>query len=287
MGISPGDLIRHIVTGVIVVAIAVVGLKAWNKHKLEKQIVSELRDLAHPTTSFESAYEADATSSLFKSMALLHRTKADLNKEPNEILREVFHGSDEGALFGKMESGSNASADPQAEVIGKGLLRNYQHCRTLGIFSDSENLRILMAGQTPIIKKGPDSNSKAAIRFILNPSVSPGAERIIPNMIISPPNLGESDNPTDMQISQAKELVRALYDARIIERDTGDRLNQYYESFNSSSEPVVIPEAVAPAESSENSDANSQPLSPADHSSEEEPAGPEACPFDQPLPDNG
>ena len=186
MGISPGDLIRHIVTGVIVVAIAVVGLKAWNKHKLEKQIVSELRDLANPTTSFESAYEADATSSLFKSMALLHRTKADLNKEPNEILREVFHGSDEGALFGKMESGSNASADPQAEVIGKGLLRNYQHCRTLGIFSDSENLRILMAGQTPIIKKGPDSNSKAAIRFILNPSVSPGAERIIPNMIISP-----------------------------------------------------------------------------------------------------
>ena len=70
MGISPGDLIRHIVTGVIVVAIAVVGLKAWNKHKLEKQIVSELRDLAHPTTSFESAYEADATSSLFKSMAM-------------------------------------------------------------------------------------------------------------------------------------------------------------------------------------------------------------------------
>ena len=90
-----------------------------------------------------------------------------------------------------------------------------------------------------------------------------------------------------MQISQAKELVRALYDARIIERDTGDRLNQYYESFNSSSEPVVIPEAVAPAESSENSDASSQRLSPADHSSEEEPAAPEACPFDQPLPDNG
>ena len=106
-------------------------------------------------------------------------------------------------------------------------------------------------------------------------------------MIISPPNLGESDNPTDMQISQAKELVRALYDARVIERDTGDRLNQYYESFNSSSKPVAVPEAGAPAESSENSDTNSQPLSPTDQSSEEESAAPEACPFDQPLPDNG
>ena len=106
-------------------------------------------------------------------------------------------------------------------------------------------------------------------------------------MIISPPNLGESDNPTVMQISQAKELVRALYDARVIERDTGDRLNQYYESFNSSSKPVAVPEAGAPAESSENSDTNSQPLSPADQSSEEESAAPEACPFDQPLPDDG
>ena len=124
-------------------------------------------------------------------------------------------------------------------------------------------------------------------RFILNPSVSPGVERIIPNMIISPPNLDEPDNPTDMQISQAKELVRALYDARIIERDTGDRLNQYYESFNSSSEPVAIPEAGAPAESPENSDANSQPLSPANNRPEEEPAAPEACPFDRHLPDNG
>ena len=158
MGISPGDLIRHIVIGVIVVALAIVGLKVWNKHKLEKQIVSELRDLAHPTTSFESAYEADATSSLFKSMALLHKTKDKLNKEPNEILREVFHGSDDGALFGKMESGSNASPDPQAGVIGKGLLRNYQHCRTLGIFPTAktsgcfqlEKPRLSGRGQTRI-----------------------------------------------------------------------------------------------------------------------------------------
>ena len=287
MGISPGDLIRHIVAGVIVVALAIFGLKAWNKHKLEKEIVSELRDLAHPTTSFESTYEADATSSLFRSMALLYKTKDKLNKEPSEILREVFHGSDEGALFENGGSGSNPSDDPQAEVISKGLLRNYQHCRTLGIFSDSENIRVLMAGKAPIIQKGPDSKSKASIRFILNPSVSPGAERIIPNMIISPPNLSESDKPTDMQISQAKELIRALYDARIIERDTGDRLNQYYESFNSVADPVVTPEAAAPEEAAGEPDANPQPPSPADTSSEEEPAPPEACPFDQPLNDNG
>lgn len=283
MGISPGDLIRHVVTGAVVVAIAIVALKAWNKHKMEKQIVSDLRDLAHPTTSFEAAYDAEATSSLFKSMALLHKIKAELNKEPNEILREVFHGDDEGALFGEMESGSNASSDPQAELIGKGLLRNYQHCRTLGIFSDSENLRNLMAGKTPIIKSGPDSNSKATIRFIIDPSVSPGSERIIPNMIISPPDRGEGGKPTDMQISQAKEFVRALYDARVIERDTGERLNQHYESFNSAAGTRAVPESEAPPEALEEPEPAPQPAPPV----EESPVDPEVCPFDQPLPDNG
>ena len=287
MGISPGDLIRHIVTGAIVVAVAIVGLKAWNNYKLEKQIVSDLRDLAHPTTSFEAAYDEDAISSLFKSMALLYRTRTELKKEPSEILREVFHGSDDGALFGSMNSGSNASSDPQAAIIGKSLLRNYQHCRTLGIFSNSENLRHLAEGKTPIITTGPDANTKAAIRFIINPAVSPGIEKIIPNMIISPPAEEEVDKPTDIQISRAKELVRALYDARVIERDTGDRLNQYYESFNAASEPAAAPDQqTTPAPHSDPAE-EPQPTLPEDPNPEEETADPEVCPFDQPLPDNG
>ena len=281
MGISPGDLIRHAVTGVVVVAVAIVGLKAWSKHKLEKQIISELRDLAHPTTSFEAAYDEDAISSLFKSMALLNQTRVGLKKEPGEILREVFHGSDDGALFGKAESGSNASVDPQAEVIGKGLLRNYHHCLLLGIFSDSENIQNLAKGKTPIITSGPDSNSKATIRFIIDPAVSPGVEGIIPNMIISPPNVDEGSTPSDMKISQAKELVRALYDARVIDRDTGDRLNQHYESFSSNPEPASVPE------SSESPVEEPRVTPPEDTAPEEETPDPEVCPFDQPLPDEG
>ena len=54
MSISTGDLIRHIITGAVVLTIVIFGLKAWNKIKLEKQIISELRHLADPTTSFES-----------------------------------------------------------------------------------------------------------------------------------------------------------------------------------------------------------------------------------------
>ena len=86
MAISVGDLIRHIVIGIIVLILLIFGLKVWNKHKLEKQIIRELRDLAHPTTSFEANHTDDATSALFQSMELLHRAKVELDKEPAAIL---------------------------------------------------------------------------------------------------------------------------------------------------------------------------------------------------------
>ena len=45
MAISVGDLIRYLVIGTIVLVLATFGLKVWNKQKLEKQIIKELRDL--------------------------------------------------------------------------------------------------------------------------------------------------------------------------------------------------------------------------------------------------
>ena len=280
MSISTGDLIRHIITGVVVLIIAIFGLKVWNKIKLEKQIVSELRHLAHPTTSFESNYTEDAESALFKSVALLHRAKTDLKKEPMEILKKVFHGSDDGALFGKAETGRNASSDPREEVIRKGLLRNYQHCRTLGLLSDAEGRRSLSEGTPPLITKGPSSNSRVTIRYIIAPEVSPGVEKLIPNMIISPPDLEERQKPTDLEITQAKELVRDLYNASLIERETGDRLREHYEQINN---PIETPPAQEPVEEPP---AEPEPESTPDPNSTETPTEEESCPFDEPLPDN-
>ncbi len=280
MSISTGDLIRHIITGAVVLIIAILGLKAWNKIKLEKQIVGELRHLADPTTSFESHSAEDAESALFKSIALLHQAEAELGKEPVEILKKVFHGNDDGALFGKAETGRNASPDPREEVIRKGLLRNYQHCRTLGILSDGESRRALKEGTRPLVTKGPSSNSRVIIRYIIAPEISPGVEKLVPNMIISPSDLEEREQPTDLEITQAKELVRDLYNASLIEREAGDRLREHYEQINNPVEPPPSQEPV------EEQPAQPEPEATPDPDSADEPEEVESCPFDQPLPDN-
>jgi len=277
MDISVGDLIRYIVTGAIVLVLATFGMKVWNKQKLEKQIIRELRDLAHPTTSFESLYPDDGRRALFKSMGLLHKIRAELDKEPVEILKEVFHGDDDGALFGKAQTGRNAYIDPQEVIISKGLLRNYQYCRALGLFSDGENRKALAEGEAPSITTDPSSGAKATIRYIIDPEVSPGVENLIPNMIISPPDFEVREKPTDFEIMQAQELIRDLYSSRLIEREAEDRLRQHYEQFNNPPEPGSTPEPEAPPEP--RPEPEDKPVS--------KPEEEDVCPFDQPLPDNG
>ncbi|MCH2062732.1 MAG: hypothetical protein MK194_03290 [Roseibacillus sp.] len=277
MAISVGDLIRHIVIGIIVLILLIFGLKVWNKHKLEKQIIRELRDLAHPTTSFEANHTDDATSALFQSMELLHRAKVELDKEPAAILKEVFHGDDDGALFGKAETGRNAYANPLEEIIRKGLLRNYQHSRSLGLFSNGENRDNLADGKAPFIANGPSVGAKATIRYIIDPQVSPGVENLIPNMIISPPDLEAREKPTDLEITQAKDLIGDLDRARLIEREAGDRLRQHYEHFNNPAEPEPEPEE----------EPQPEPKPEPEDKPATKPVEEDDCPFVDPLPDNG
>ncbi len=280
MTISVGDLIRHIVTGTVVLILLIFGLKVWNKHKLEKQIVRELRDQAHPATSFEAIYTDDARRALFKSMELLHKAKVELDREPAEVLKKVFHGDDDGALFGQAQTGRNAYADPMEEIIRKGLLRNYQHCRSLGLFSNGENRSALADGKAPFIANGPSSGAKAAVRYIIDPRVSPGVENLIPNMVISPPDLEKREKPTDLEITQAKELIGDLYSARLIEREAEGRLRKHYEQFNNPPEPEPEP-ATEPEEEPQPEPEPEPEDQPAKKSAEED-----DCPFDQPLPDS-
>jgi hypothetical protein len=275
MSISVGDLIRYIVTGTIVLVLAIFGLKVWNKQKLEKQLIKELRHLAHPTTSFETVYADDGRGALFKSMGLLHKIKTELDKEPAEILKEVFHGDDGGALFGKAQTGRNAYVDLREEIIRKGLLRNYHHCRTLELFSDGENRKALAEGKAPSFVREPSSGAKATVRYIIDPEVAPGVENLIPNMIISSPDFEARKKPTDFEIMQAKELIRELSGARLIEREAEDRLRQHYEQFNNPPEPEPTPE---PEETPE-------PEPEPEDKPAKKPEEEDDCPFDLPLPD--
>lgn len=240
---SVGDLLRYLFMAAVGLILLIVGLKIWGKQKSDRMIVRELRVLAKPTSSFEQIYAKDAEAALFKSMYFLHMADTKLKTEPGEVLQKVFHGKGDGALFPSPEVGQTY-VDPRETLILEGLLRNYQHCHTLGLFAESDSLDALEEGEPPTISTGPAAGSKVRIRYIISPEISPGVEKLIPNMLIAPPLAeGEEEGkPTDLNIKQAKSLASLLSSARLIERNAEDRIIEHYEMVHAPPEPASEPE---------------------------------------------
>ncbi|MFP6876981.1 MAG: hypothetical protein VCA37_09150 [Roseibacillus sp.] len=264
---SVGDLLRYLFMAAVAFVLLFVGLKIWGKQKAEKRVVRELRVLANPTSSFEQLYAEDAQKALFQSMAILYRAQTRLKTEPGEILQQVFHGKGDGALFPSTEFGRDSYVDPRETLIRDGLLRNYQHCRTLGLFDDSGSITALELGEAPDISAGPASGATVHIRHIIDPAVSPGVEKLIPNMVISPPIKGAKGKSTDLEIKQAKSLASLLTSARLIERDAEDRIIEHYDKINASPEPEPEPEPAPTPKPEPKPETDDEP-----------------CPFGKPLP---
>lgn len=273
---SVSDLLRYLFMAAVTIVILIVGMKLWGRQKTDRLIVRELRVLASETSSFEQITPEDAQAALFKSMFFLHLADSKLKKEPGEVLQKVFHGKGDGALFPSPEVGQTYT-DPRETLIREGLLRNYQHCRTLGIFKETDGLNALEEGKIPKIVSGSSAGSPVVIRHIIHKDVSPGIEKLIPNMVISPPALeGEEDGiPTDLEITQAKTLASLLSGARLIERKAQDRIVEHYDRAGAPPEPAPEPEP-EPVSIPE-----PEPIS----SSEPAPNG-EEDPFGKPLPQN-
>lgn len=237
-----GDVLRYFFISAVTIVLLVVGLKLWGKQRVEKRVVSELRGLASPSSSFEQLYAADAARSLYQSMEALYRGTSKLGKEPGEILTEVFHGKGEAALFKDRGPGNDEQyIDPRETLIREGLLRNYQHCINLGVFTSAENLARLANGDPPEILSGPATGRTAEIGHVIDPSLSPGLEKLIPNMLIIPPaDPKNAVRPTDIEITKAKAHATLLARAQLIERDAEERILKRYDEISQAAqaEPV-------------------------------------------------
>ncbi|NNC87354.1 MAG: hypothetical protein HKN82_02710, partial [Akkermansiaceae bacterium] len=131
---------------------------------------------------------------------------------------------------------------PRERLIRSAFLRNYDNCKRLDVFSDTISRKALAEGQAPQIGAGPDAGESVRIRYIIDPAASPGAEKIIPNLVISPPGL--RDGKTDeFGIAQAKNLAAALSQAGLIEHPARDRIIAHYERVASEPDPAVPDEA--------------------------------------------
>lgn len=225
----PGDLFRYAFLTLVFLVVAGFGLKWWGKYKEQKRIVAELRTLTNPTSSFEQFYAEEATKALYQSMYQLHLAEDRLDKEPHVVLGLVFDTESPGNLLGSGGYGSDDDLDPREILIRSSLLRNYENCKRLAVFSDSVAIDSLSRGEAPQIQSGPARGQFCAVRYIIPPSVSPGSEKIIPNLVIVPPDEGPGGEPTEFDVAQAKSLAYSLQRAGLLEHEARDRIVKHYE----------------------------------------------------------
>ena len=228
---SVGDVLRYAVIAILVFILLLFGMKMWGKQKAEKEITRELQSLASTTSSFGQFYEADAKKSLFLSISRLHRAEKSLGITPRKLLNKVFNAKKKtGGVSDDSDRSTRRRVDPGESLIRTALLRNYENSKRLGLFDSSLSIEALARGEAPQIQTGPAAGKIVRIGFIIDPKVSPGIEKIIPNLIIGPP-VPLDQVPTEFEIARAKRLASSLYNANLLEIKARDRIVEYYEKI--------------------------------------------------------
>lgn len=210
---------------IVLVALCLFGVKTCRKFQAEKRVVIALASNASESAAYEQFYRENAEQNLFKAMFQMH-SGVGFGLTPDEIVDKVMR-QETGGLF----STEKAPKLPLRKVlIREALLSNYDNCLKLGVFENRLNLNALEAGEPPAITRGPAEGEDVVVRQIIPAAVLPGADKLLPNLAISPPRAtkGKPAPPTDFDIVRAKRLAQQLASAGLIERDTYNKVVKHY-----------------------------------------------------------
>ena len=216
--LSPRYILTRAVS-LIALLVAVMGGYSFVKKKQRQSvIIAELKSITSDSSFFQQFYAADAQKSLIRAIALM--------AEANQLGLGPDQSIDGGlGIVRKYFTTDEDNEEPPArdKIIRASLRTNYENFLKLGYTPDFHTLKDMKTGELPPIPSGPESGKKPVIGTIIDPSLSPGLEKVIANLELRPAR-EESGPPSDVEIAAAKQLARDLSDAKIIEESARDRI---------------------------------------------------------------
>ena len=226
------EYIKQGVFIIIIIAIALVGIKSCRKYQKKQDIVLELSSLAGESAAYEQFYTESAQENLLQAMYQIY-LGTELGLAPSEIIEKVMRSKEE--FFSDSE---DTGLTIRKQLIRDALLSNFDNCLKLGLFDSDINLSALANGDMPIINSGPANGEEIVILPIIPPLALPGSDKLLPNMSISPPpSAHQTSTETLIQRARAKRLLQSFAEAGLIERDAYKKVLQHYEQ-NSLIKPV-------------------------------------------------
>lgn len=215
---SPRYILTRVIFLIAAVFVVLTGISFIKKKQRQAAIIAELKSISSDSSFFKQFYPEDAQKSLVRAVALIAEAN-QLGVPPEKAIdrglgiEEVFFSTDTNPY------------EPTAreKIIRNSLGSNYENFLKLGYKADFHTLAAMREGKLPILTDGPLAGKKPTIATLIDPSVSPGIDKVIANLEIRPPQ-NENHAPTDIEIAAAKQLARDLADAKIIEEPVRDRI---------------------------------------------------------------
>jgi len=215
---SPRYILTRAVFLITAIFVVLTGINFFKKKQRQSAIIAELKSISSDSSFFKQFNPEDAQKSLVRAVALIAEAK-QIGIPPEKAIdrglgiEEVFFSSDTNPY------------EPTAreKIIRNSLGNNYENFLKLGYKADFHTLESMRAGKLPTLAEGVAAGKKPIIATLIDPSISPGIDKVIANLEIRPPQT-EAHAPSDIEIAAAKQLARDLADAQVIEEAARDRI---------------------------------------------------------------
>ena len=193
------------------------------KHiKLQKKIdklTAEMRVLVSDTSFYRSPTVESAHSTLFKGIAMIEDAKK-LGLDPINYFDTVFGHDQKGHKVGLDDEFSEFPA--REKLARETLLRAYQQAEHFKFLDSPDYIESLRAGEMPPVVPKP------TVACIIDPSLSPGMEKIVANLELRSAARTPGP-PNDLEVAAAKNLSSDLYSSHVIESDADSRIARHYD----------------------------------------------------------
>lgn len=192
-------------------------ISRYQKRESRKDaIVAEMRTLVSEASFYRALTEKDARTTFLRSIALMDDAKK-LGVEPTALFDTVFGTK-------KEDPGAGVEFDnyPSREKLAReSLMRAYLHAEQLGMLAGPQEVAALRKGDLP------ETPTRTAIICVIDPSISPGIEKVVPNFELRPLD-NKSAAPNDTDIAAARNLATDLSSSMIIDRETETKINEHF-----------------------------------------------------------
>lgn len=192
------------------------GSKHYKKYSRKAALVTEMRTAVSEASFYRSITEEGARGVLLSGIARIEEAKT-LGLEPSAYFDRVFKHED-----GKKIEGDEFHDYPVREKLAREtLLRAHQHAVELGLLATPDTRKAMAAGRMPEVE------AKPAIACIIDPAISPGIEKVVPNLELRP-DKPKTGPPTDIEIAAGRNLAGDLYSAQIIDKEAESRISEHF-----------------------------------------------------------